>query len=524
MITRLIIPLLVAHLPTEPSSVHLSDYAPCGVTSLYAVFQIHGIEMPFAELRAQVGTAAADGTHSFAELTQAAQKYGLYGVGIRTNRAGLLKVPLPAIIQTPTHFSGANQAHLAVVVSADAEGVQLLDAPHKPMSLKWESFEPLWSGNLLTFVRSNDAAEQLRGEHRDWSWLGWCIGGVALTGCLYYLRRWWHSKRQLYILVGLLGLGLVVLVVWWLWPQPAQCFFPQPVLELGTLSPGDHTVQVPICNAGDRALTLTEVASSCSCAVSQFPSTLAGREHGALTVRLAVRPGFGSARLTVANDGRTGPQEVLLRWDSPTTATLVPRLIVGQQQPLDRPYERRVQVTLPGSVTTTHLTAVRCVSPEPLIQVELAPDTLAAAALADPLRASPRERALLVRVQPPQQAQQVQAVCELFLHFGEQVQTLKLLVEVDFVAQVRPELDAVVLRAQAEPRTLTILHWDPKQPPHLENVPTWLTATVNEGKLALHIPQPLTEELFQHTLWLVSGPTSAERAPLRIQALRAKCP
>jgi ABC-type bacteriocin/lantibiotic exporter with double-glycine peptidase domain len=142
--------------PSE-EQIHLEDYVPCGITSLYLVSRLNDIPATYDEITALVGPVSQDGTHSFADLSKAAEQLGLHPVGLRANRSVLGSLPLPAILHVRDLRGPKEKPHLVVLLRVESDGVVLLDPPTPAYFLADKEFNPVWTGSILVFARNETA-------------------------------------------------------------------------------------------------------------------------------------------------------------------------------------------------------------------------------------------------------------------------------------------------------------------------------------------------------------------------------
>lgn len=90
------------------------------------------------------------------------------------------------------------------------------------------------------------------------------------------------------------SVGLAVLVLWTMAcsvsceRKPAQIFFPQTEIDLGTVFTDDaiHTVDVEFQNTGGEKLVISSVWPSCDCVtVERFDSIVGGGKKGKISLR-----------------------------------------------------------------------------------------------------------------------------------------------------------------------------------------------------------------------------------------------
>lgn len=139
--------------PQQAIAVSQLSEQGCGAAALATVFRAHGVHVPLFELE-RVLNIDGDGA-SLVCLIEAASQWGFDGKGVRTNRAGLGTVPLPAI----AHLRRATGDHYVVVEKTWHNGdVQVGDpATARSERLSAEEFERDWTGVALLLTPRAEA-------------------------------------------------------------------------------------------------------------------------------------------------------------------------------------------------------------------------------------------------------------------------------------------------------------------------------------------------------------------------------
>src|SRR5262249_61758961 len=156
-------------------------------------------------------------------------------------------------------------AHLLVVLRATEDGVYLLDPPFPAYFLSWNSLENCWTGRALVFPADQSEADAIeraaaQQDMRPWAWLG--LSGscallfIVLRGRVFSIarrgirmisyRRIALACSSVLLLFLLLGLAGAFRDIALFNRNEAQAEFDAPTVELGELTPGDHTIRIPV--------------------------------------------------------------------------------------------------------------------------------------------------------------------------------------------------------------------------------------------------------------------------------------
>src|SRR5581483_7710147 len=250
---------------------------------------------------------------------------------------------------------------------------------------------------------------------------------VPGKGSLLLAARW---------LSVLVALALLAVIVYASLPGAGpRCVVETPALELGELSAGEHSVQVPIVNPGSSPLRISEVISSCTCAVVKAPDEVSPGGRAAIEIQIGVSPGPRSAVLKIVSNDPRGPKRVAISWNGGTRLRLIPYSVRPAPLPSDQPFEQTVQVIYPGgkSAPVPNLQHWECDSP--LVQVTEGRNDSAALKFGRGGLATNvlGQLDLHIRVQPPSQPGAVRATCKLTIGCGKSTYNLNLPVNVPFI-------------------------------------------------------------------------------------------
>ncbi len=157
-----ILPLITAS--GEPDSAALlDDYSACGPNCLYAAARLMGLQVELDRVKQLVGAPRAAG-NSLAEIDRAARSLGLATLAVTVDGARLASVPVPAIAHMRYSYvsPGRMEPHFILLLGAGEDHVIVLDPPLGVGAVTREKFAEAWTGNLLLFFDTAEAAEPWR--------------------------------------------------------------------------------------------------------------------------------------------------------------------------------------------------------------------------------------------------------------------------------------------------------------------------------------------------------------------------
>src|SRR5262249_4390155 len=143
----------------------------------------------------------------------------------------------------------------------------------------------------------------------------------------------------------------------------------KPAVDLGELPPGKSQHTVTITNDGGVPLRISNILSTCSCAVVKAPDVIEVGQSGTLEIDLNIPPGPRSARVTIESNDPEGPKSVVLSWHGRAKPQLVPYKIDVQAVPMGQPYERTVRLVYPGGKSALVPRLERCECESALVEV-----------------------------------------------------------------------------------------------------------------------------------------------------------
>jgi hypothetical protein len=510
------------------SAVALDDYAPCGVVSLYLACRIRAVPVTWEQLQSLVGPPGPDGSHSFEDLSRAAMQLGLHPIGLHTGREALNDLPMPAVIQVINPHRPDLPPHLLVLLRTEVDGVFLLDAPFPANFTPNSQFQEYWTGNVLVLALDEQQAQRVRSialAQRGLSVAFWGWGALGGVSLLVLVRPWrWRGKSASGSTNAHLGFGrailraparfpkssaglltailLTAILSKLLWKAKPSCVLEKPVVDLGIVAPGEHTIPVALRNAGDQPLRISAVNSNCTCGVIvKHPDVIEARQRGTVEVLLQTSSGSRSIRLQVLSNDPAGPKNVVLTWHGEVTPLLIPSFIHSSPVPCDLAYERTIQVVYPGgkSAPIPRLERFECNSPLMSVR-EGRNDPLAKKFGRSGLVTNILgELDLQLRVQAPPQPGWLRAQCKFFLKYGKSTVPLTLPIAIPFTAgPLAPDVDAITFSSgrleelKGQERLVRVTDRAPGGEIIIQDVPDWLEAKVlsrsaNESLLRLRL-------------------------------------
>jgi hypothetical protein len=252
--------------------------------------------------------------------------------------------------------------------------------------------------------------------------------------------------------VALIACAAAVLAVRWdsIFPKSPRLQVPEGIVQLGEFAPGERGTAVSLRNTGRMPLLISGVQSTCSCAVVKPPRKIDPGESADLRLSLNVRPGPGFADVTLHSNDPRGARSLSLRWHGSVAPEIYPPKVFASDLPLDRPYERIVQVVYPGGRAAVVPTVLRTECDAPGVQMETLdndPLALRTTSALSPHTVVGRLN-IRLRIPPPPEPGTVRASCRLSVRYGRETYELRLPVEVSFAGRVAAEPGEVIFAAE----------------------------------------------------------------------------
>ena len=344
----------------EPAAVDSRDYGPCGPVALYCVSRLLGQQPTLSRIHELVGPADVEKRHSFKALADAATELGLHPVALTTTPEELQSLPLPAIAHMRYSYT-QHREHFVTVVNCSDEGVLLLDPPHSPVRVTWESFHDAFTGHLLCLAR--DAGQKAA---IDQQYLSSTETGMArllvlldLTLLLGYVA-WRVANRSAFTVgsprahlprhvrrilatvacLSAAALGFREAIVGGLVGRPD--LHVEDTIELGALAIGGHQHKVQLKNRGSASLVIRGATSTCGCTTAHCPSRIEPGASDDLVLELAVSPGAGHSAVTLDSNDPASPRVIDVYWLGPQQPTIHPASVVAHNAPCGRACEQLV--------------------------------------------------------------------------------------------------------------------------------------------------------------------------------------
>jgi hypothetical protein len=309
-------------------------------------------------------------------------------------------------------------------------------------------------------------------------------------------RRRVAVRRAFWIVAPLsLATSIVVLVYAWLSPQ---CEFEKNVIQLGELPPDqEKELAVPISNPGTRTLQIDSIKSTCTCARVNGPATVRPGQTDVVNVALRIRPGPGSAQLTVYSNDPAGPKSIIISWHGKAGLTLLPHVLRVSNAPLDHPLEQVVRVIYPGGKSAIVPRFERFTCDSPLVEIsegrfDSTAFRLGAGGMLNNIQG---ERELLVKIQPPSSARTVRTNAIVKFACGKDTVSLALVIEAHFLGgkELMPDVDSIVFAAAnaeelvGQERLVQLTDRASDSPLRIGGLPSWLDVSIaaEDGKVSV---------------------------------------
>jgi hypothetical protein len=493
----LILALGLSGQPEPMTVVNPLDYAPCGLNCLYAVNSIRKSRHDYDSVRTALGAADGNGTHSMADIVRAAEAIGLCAVPLKLTWAELREMPMPVILVIRRPDKDAN--HFIVCKEVGDDHAVTFDPPTSPRSVPQDALRLLWTGNAIVFP--HDPAEGAAVVSR----LRWhrvaglakplAIGVGALVAIVLAVRALGfrasslaRSGRDLMRAKVLVPVASILLLAGaaFGWPvvfrPKCEC---DGRIDFGEMEPGQHQATVSIRNSGRAALEVKSIKSTCTCAVTDPPSSIAPGCAADVPVKLKVGRGPEAAYLIVESNDPDGSKAIALGWFGQAPLETRPRSVFSTGEPSHRDCVRELVIQFPegAGAKVPSLAAAKC--PSGRVKVEAVgcrPSSIPASYGFAAIRKT-GEYVVRFVVSPPAGPSNFEDKVELSLQVGESIHRIEVPVKVRFSgASFVPLADGVVFAADSpaglvgQERTIDVRSWNGA--PKLESVPAWLRCRV----------------------------------------------
>lgn len=185
----------------------------CGIYSLYAALQMHGITVDFERLVDKKYVGSYEGS-SLAELQRGAEDFGAYAIPMEGLTAAALRAATnPIILHVRRPGYNHPYGHWILFLGVDGSQARILDPPHPPQHLPFAELLSIWDGTGLVVSKAPVSSWRLRLT----SWLeyavisGFCFVGIALLALL--VGRWRWAEYRLVRLGLMAGSGVLMALV-----------------------------------------------------------------------------------------------------------------------------------------------------------------------------------------------------------------------------------------------------------------------------------------------------------------------
>jgi hypothetical protein len=473
------------------------DYAPCGLNCLYAVNSIRKNGHDYEAVRAALGAADGNATHSMADVVQAAEIIGMCALPLKSTWAELSQMPMPAILVIRRPDKGAN--HFIVCMEVGDDHAVTFDPPSGPRSVPREAVEHLWTGHAIVFPRSPAEGGAIISRLRWSGTMGVAkplmIGMAVLIAIIVVVRALAIRTsslagcgRELLRAKVVLPVASILLLAGaaFGWPivfRPrCEC---ERRIDLGEMESGQHQATVCIRNTGRAELEIKSIKSTCTCAVTKPPSSIAPGGAVDVPITLKVSPGPQSAYLIVESNDPDGSKAIALGWFGQSPLATRPRSVFSSGEPSHQHFVRELVIQFPegAGAKVPSLVEAKCTSDRVKVEaVGRRPSSMPPSYGFGTIRKF-SEYVLRVTVAPPNGPADLKDKIELSLQVGESIHRLEVPVNVRFSgASFVPLADGVVFAANSwsgmvgQERSIDVRSWHGA--PKCESMPPWLRCRV----------------------------------------------
>ena len=198
----------------DPSlSLDFSGGPYCGIYSLYAALQLHGITVDFEKLVNKKYVGSYMGS-SLAELQRAAGDCGAYAVPMEGLSAASLRAATePILLHVRRPGYGHPFGHWIVFLGVEGSRARILDPPNPPQYLAFAELLAIWDGSGLVVSKVPVGTWRLRlASWLEYAVIGcFCFIGIALLALLVGRRRWADYRLVRFGVMG--GSGMLLALV-----------------------------------------------------------------------------------------------------------------------------------------------------------------------------------------------------------------------------------------------------------------------------------------------------------------------
>lgn len=488
----------------EPGA-NLVDYRPCAQTCLFAICQWHQLPVKWEEVKAHLGPVDDARTHSFEDISRAAEAMGMFSIGLHTNRERLRSIPLPAILQVTDYTNAESPPHFVVVLETSADGVHLLDPPYPSYFLAWSQVEKTWTGRVMVVSKTKAEVDRVRAMARAERSHNWIAVSLLSLGALIVLltigrrllrlavARAMESPVRVLGRVGAMVLVLVLLVggsVLWgdqrlLGPAKPLLVFPAPVVDFGEMPPGEHKTRILLRNGGKAPLKISGYSSSCTCADVKLPAVIGAGESYEMPITIVTIPGPRKAVISIDSNDSNGRRTLVVTWRGKVKPVLSPSMIVATMPLGAGPYKRRVRVNYPSGTDPVPLllSSVQCDLPGIGLKVVSSNPRARAAEQEGEVIGTLGEIVLEFSAAPPTAPGFVESICKISFAQNGSLSEIPFVFSVQFVSPLRPSPAQIAFVAPSadklvgDSRVIILSSVPEAAPVTVTGCPSWLSVT-----------------------------------------------
>lgn len=317
--------------PQRSDFVDQGLYRACGINCLCLIAHMKGIPVTLNELRSTSDTPP-DGRATLSELVEAAIRHGLEPLPVRVPLQLLNKVPYPAIAHLTNRDGGLNSGHFVVILGSFDEGVVVVDPPRRAEFYSYKKFNQEMSGAILAFPTDRQTRNNFLYQLREYRLYTMVFPLILAIVSGYFLLEVLLFLRKRYSKVGTIQTISIVAVVG-CWICTSGCSdnqakstmrTPEDYVDLGVVEPGLVPFSIKVENQGIETLELSRVESSCTCTTPTLPIYIASKTTGELHGNVKVRPGPGSAVVTLFDPETDQANPVKIIWRGKVLPSLIP--------------------------------------------------------------------------------------------------------------------------------------------------------------------------------------------------------
>lgn len=334
-------------------------YRSCGANALAIICNLRELHVPFERI-VETLNSSPTGDCSLADLKQAALQVGLDPMVMRVDLDHLAAAPMPAIVHLQSKARYSSGRHYVALLGLFRDGVITIDPPYGPLMHPYEEFEQEWSGFAICFPKHEAERRAYAGmlrqaDDRSWPfyliWPGLACIALLLVWCVRPRVKAAHPRPETLAML-LIPAALSAYAGCRVEERGPRLAVPSKTVNLGVLESGSREFEITVENRGDQSLTIDDVLSSCSCTVPDRPGSIPPDSSTRIHGHVMVRPGPGSATLTLNSNDPAGPHQVTVAWFGSGVPSLIPQNLTisayaGEQ------FEREVEVTYPGGDSKT---------------------------------------------------------------------------------------------------------------------------------------------------------------------------